>query len=92
MPISTENFTLSTSEATQIVGPDNMIQRVSIHNNSKEALHYIYVGNSGVTSSNGLHVDPGETLQLEIRPQDDLWAVSAFSSTSVGVLVVTKRD
>jgi len=92
MPISSSQFTLSETEATQIVVPDNMIQKVTLHNMTKSSNEYIYIGPSSVTTSNAIHIDPGETLQLQIRPGDDLWAVSDPDGLVVGVLVVTKRD
>jgi len=92
MPISSSQFTLSATEATQIVAPDNMIQRVHLHNMTKSSNEYIFVGPSTVTTTNAIHIDPGKDLEIELRPGDDLWAVSDADGLVVGVLVVTKRD
>lgn len=92
MPVTSSVFTLSDTTATQIVAPDNMIQRVTLHNMTKSSNEYVHIGPSTVTTTNSIHIDPGGTLQIELRPQDDLWAVSNPDGLDVGVLTVTKRD
>jgi Neuraminidase (sialidase) len=92
MPVASAVHTLSDTTATQIVNPDNMIQRVTLHNMSKSSNQYIFIGTETVTTTNAIHIDPGETMQLQLRPNDDLWAVSNPDGLDVGVLVVTKRD
>jgi hypothetical protein len=92
MPVTSSLFTLSDTTATQIVAPDNMIQRVTLHNMTKSSNEYVHIGPSTVTTTNSIHIDPGETLQIDLRPQDDLWAVSDPDGLEVGVLVVSKRD
>lgn len=92
MPVASSVHTLSDTTATQIVAPDNMIQRVTLHNMSKSSNQYIFIGPETVTTTNAIHIDPGETMQLQLRPNDDLWAVSDPDGLDVGVLVVTKRD
>ena len=92
MPVTSSLFTLSNVTATQIVEPDNMPQMVYIHNMTKSSNEYIFVGPSTVTTTNSIHIDPGDNLNIELRPGDDLWAVSDPNGLEVGVLVVTKRD
>jgi len=92
MPVKSSVFTLSNVTATQIVEPDNMGQEVHIHNMTKSSNEYVHVGASNVTTTNSIHIDPGEDLHLELRPGDDLWAVSDPSGLEVGVLTITKRD
>jgi len=92
MPVKSSVFTLSDTTPTQIVGPDNMIQQVTLHNMTKSSNEYIFIGPETVTTTNAIHIDPGETMQLQLRPNDDLWAVSDPDGLVVGVLVVTKRD
>ena len=92
MPVSSALFTLSDTTATQIVEPDNMPQEVRLHNMTKSANHYIFIGPSTVTTTNSIHIDPGDDFSIELRPGDDLWAVSDPDGLEIGVLTVTKRD
>ena len=92
MPVTSAVFTLSDTTATQIVGPDNMPQAVRLHNMTKSSNEYVHVGPSTVTTTNSIHIDPGDNLSIELRPGDDLWGVSDPDGLDVGVLVVTKRD
>lgn len=48
--------------------------RLFIHNNDNTDA--VYLGGSGVTTSNGLMVDKGEMIQLTVSPTDLLYAVS----------------
>jgi len=92
MPVANAQFTLSNVTATQIVAPDNMPQEVHLHNMTKSSNEYLFIGNSGVTVSNGIHIDPGGDRTITLRPGDDLWAVSNPNGLEVGVLIVAKRD
>ena len=92
MPVKSSIFTLGTATATQIVEPDNMPQMVYMHNMTKSSNAYVFVGPSTVTTTNAIHIDPGDDLHIELRPGDDLWAVSDPDGLEVGVLTVTKRD
>ena len=92
MPVRSEVFTLSDTTATQIAGPHTMGQEVHLHNMSKSSNNYVHVGASDVTIANSIHIDPGQNLHLELRPGDDLWAVSDPDGLEVGVLTIVKRD
>ena len=92
MPVKSSQFTLSNVTPVQIVEPDNMGQEVHLHNMTKSSNEYVFVGTSDVTTTNAIHIDPGEDLHLELRPGDDLWAVSNPDGLIVGVLTITKRD
>ena len=92
MPVTSAVFTLSNVTATQIVEPDNMIQEVHLHNMTKSSNEYVHVGPSTVTTLNSIHIDPGKDMTIDLRPGDDLWAVSNPNGLDIGVLVVKKRD
>lgn len=92
MPVTSAVFTLSNTTATQIVEPDNMSQEVRLHNMTKSSNAYIFIGPSTVTTTNSIHIDPGDDFQIELKPGDDLWAVSDPDGLVVGVLTVRKRD
>jgi hypothetical protein len=84
--IVNKHVTLGTA-AQQIVEPSVMPQRVSLHNASKSSNNFIYIGGTAVTSSTGIHIDPAETLQLELLPLESIYAVSAPAGIVVHVLV-----
>lgn len=91
MPIFTDQITLGTA-AELIVPNANMAQQVTLHNMSKAALHYVYVGNSNVSASNSIHIDPGQNLALTLQPGDELYGLSDPGGVDVGVITITKRS
>jgi hypothetical protein len=91
MPITTAQFTLTANTARQIVPPDTMSQHVCIHNHEHNANKEIYIGNSSVTTTTGIHAVATQTSMITIGAGDDLWAVSAENGVVIQVLVV-KQD
>lgn len=92
MPIDSAVYTLTLGTAIQIVPADNMAQEVTIHNMTKSSNEYIHIGGPDVTVNNSIHIDPGQTISLTIRPSDSIWAVSDPGGLEVGVFRVLKRD
>jgi len=93
VPITHSLITLSSGTATRIVGADNMPHNVILHNMTKSSNEYIfYGGDNTIGTANGPHIDPGETLQLDLGPNDELWAVSDPNGLEVGVLDIRKED
>lgn len=72
-----------TTTAQSIVGVDNVEQFVTLHADGS-----VYVGGSNVTSSNGIHIQNGETLQLTILEACDLWAITSTGTNTLRVLKV----
>jgi hypothetical protein len=91
MPISTAQFTLTANVARQIVAPDRMSQHVCIHNHEHNDNKEIYIGNSSVTTSTGIHAVATQTSMITIGAGDDLWAISVDDGVEMQVLVV-KQD
>lgn len=91
MPITQNLLTLSLGTPVQIVEPQTQAQEVHLHNMTKSSNEYIHIGTSSVSTANSLHLDPGETMRLNLGPGDDLWAISDPGGLQVGVLVV-KQD
>ena len=83
MTLTTAQFTLGTA-ATQIVGPDDMSQRVTVHNN--ESGQQIFLGNSAVGTATGIHLDGKEERQITLNPGEDIWAIST-GSHSISVMI-----
>lgn len=92
MPIINAVYTLSDTTPTLVVEKDNQIQEVHLHNMTKSSNQYIHFGNENVSTSNSIHLDPGESLMLTLRPSDDLYAVSDPDGLELGVMVIRKRD
>jgi hypothetical protein len=91
MPIFTNNVTLGTA-AVEVVSPEVLSQEVHLHNMTKSSNEYIYLGgDSAITTSNTLHIDPGESITINLGPGDPLYAFSDPDGLDLGILVV-KQD
>jgi LysM repeat protein len=87
MSLTSNVFTLSNVTATKIVDTWNTPQRVTLHNMTKSSNEYVHFGPSTVTTTNSIHIDPGETIEVLVPPGDTLWAVSDPNGLVVGVFV-----
>ena len=92
MPIASALITLSSGTAVRIVENHHMPHDVILHNHTKSSNEYIYVGGPSVTTTNAMHIDPGQTIYLTMRPGDELWAVSDPSGLKVGVTDIRKGE
>ena len=81
MAIITSQVTVTTTSQS-IISIDNVQRDVLLH-----AKHDIYVGNSGVTSSNGYLLDNGDELRLSLAEGEDLFAVTGTSTGTLHILV-----
>ena len=92
MPIQTYAYDLATNVRTLIVPPSTQPQEVCIHNHEHSQNKEIFVGNSGVTTANGMHAVATQTSVINLGPGDDLYAISGENGTvNIRVLVV-KQD
>jgi hypothetical protein len=69
-----------------------MPHHVILHNMTKSGNHYIFYGGSAVSATNAPHIDPGETIQFDLGPEDRLFAVSDPAGLKVGVINIRKQD
>lgn len=90
MPIVSAQYTLSNATATKVVSAEPMQQTALIHNGD-HGNHIVYLGSSDVTSSNGMHLDAGQTISLPLDPGSDLWAIASHNGTLLTKLVI-KQD
>jgi len=81
--MTTAQITVTTA-VTLLCAPDDMSQRVTIHNN--EASQQIFLGDSGVATSTGIHLDGKEERQITLNPGEGLWGIASGSS-SVSVMI-----
>jgi hypothetical protein len=90
--LTNAQFVLSNTVPTKIVEPSVIPQQVHLHNMTKSSNSYVHIGNSTVGTANSLHLDPGESIALQLMPLDDLWAVSDPAGLTVGVLTVRQNQ
>ena len=81
MAVVTKQVTVTTTSQS-IIGVDNVTRDVLLH-----AKHEIFIGNSGVTSTNGYMMDNGDEVRLSLVDGEDLCAVSAAGSGTLHVLI-----
>lgn len=84
--ITTAQYTLTLGTAILVCPPHPEWQRVTLHNATKSSNEYVFVGPIGVSTTTGLHIDPGGTLQLQLNADEDLWAVSDPGGLTLHVL------
>jgi hypothetical protein len=76
MSINTAQFTVGTA-AVQILAPQTGHAHVIVHNATKSSNNFIWFGGNGdVTTSTGIHLDPGEDYQFVLQQGNQLWAIS----------------
>lgn len=83
MTLTTAQISVTTA-ATLLCAANAMSQRVTVHNN--EASQQVFIGDSGVTTSTGIHLDGKEERQIILNPGEGLWGVSA-NTNSVSVMI-----
>jgi hypothetical protein len=87
MPIYNNVVTLGATPRL-VVPPRNMGQEVHLHNMTKSSNEYIHLGGPGITADNSVHIDPGESITINLGPGDDLYALSDPSGLELGILAV----
>jgi hypothetical protein len=90
MPTTQTAYSVGTS-LVQVVAPDAMAQRVTIHNLESIAARQIWIGGSTLVQGQSVHVNSATILQLTIEPGDALFAVTTSGTYSLGV-IVQKQD
>jgi hypothetical protein len=86
------NLITLTATPQQVVGPATQRQVIHLHNQNKSSNNYIFVGNQTVSTTNSIHLDPGESKTITIEPLDTLWAVSDPVGLELGVLIVRQSQ
>jgi hypothetical protein len=75
-----------TTTSQSIVSVDDVTQRVYLH-----AKHATYIGNEGVTSSNGYLMDNDDKLDIFLNAGEVLHAVAGTGSGTLHVLITAQR-
>ena len=81
MAIINSQVTVTTTSQS-IVSVDNVVRDVLLH-----AKNPLYIGNSGVTSSNGYLLDDGDEVRLSLAEGEKLFAVTGTSTATLHNLV-----
>jgi len=78
-----QNFSVTPGAAVKILDSQNFEQHVYIHNNHSNKM---YLGGSDVSSTNGLHLDNGQFIELRIPQDNELYAISEGTTGDIVVL------
>jgi hypothetical protein len=95
MALVSRQVTCSDTVAKRIVGADNMPHRAVLHNATKSSNEYIYIAGGSAASFStvaGMHIDPGQTIYVDLAPNDELWATSDPDELVVQVLDMRRND
>jgi hypothetical protein len=94
MPIINRQVTLSDATPTQIVGSHNLPHDVILHNASKSSNQYVWIAGSSATAgtNTAMHIDDSQTVNMRLRPGDELWAISTPSGLIVHVTDIRRNN
>lgn len=94
MALISSKVVCSNTVAQRIVGMDNMNHRAILHNATKSSNEDIYIGGSSAVanSTSGLHIDPGQTIYVNLAAGDELWATSDPNGLTVQILDMRQND
>jgi len=90
MPITQTAYSVGTT-LVQVVAPDTMPIRATLHNLESVASRQIWIGGSGLVQGQSVHLNTSVVLQLTLDPGDALYAVTTSGTYSLGV-IVQKQD
>ena len=83
----TNNLVTLTTSAQLVAQASVNPQFVTLHNMTKSSNSYIHYGSANAGTANSPHIDPGETLRLELLPGEALFALSDPTGLTLGVLI-----
>lgn len=95
MALISRQVTCSDTVPQRIVGHDNMPHRAILHNATKSSNEYIYIAGGSAQAIGtvaGMHIDPGQTIYVDLAPEDELWATSDPDGLIVHVLDMRQND
>lgn len=90
MPYTSTHFSVGTTRV-KIVVPRASNQKVIIHDHDHSSNNEVFIGDSTVTTSNGLHIPKTESIQLDLVAGDDLWAVASGNSVALHVMAIRQN-
>jgi hypothetical protein len=90
MPITQTTYSVGTS-LVQVVAPDTMPVKATLHNLESVAGRQIWIGGSTLVQGQSVHINSANILQLTLDPGDALFAVTTSGTYSLGV-IIQKQD
>jgi hypothetical protein len=90
MPITQTAYSIGTA-VTQIVAPDIMPVRATIHNLETVAGRVIWIGGSALVQGQSVEINSAVFLQITLDPGDALFACTTSGTYSLGVMI-QKQD
>jgi len=90
MPITQTAYSIGTA-VTQIVAPDIMPVRATIHNLESVAGRVIWIGGSALVQGQSVEINPAVFLQITLDPGDALFACTTSGTYGLGVMI-QKQD
>lgn len=83
MPFETAQFSLSKGVRVKIVTAKATAQHICIHNHEHQLGKEIFIGDSTVTSTTGIHAVATQTSMITLNPGTDLWAITEENTGAV---------
>lgn len=71
-----------TTTATLLIAADNQARTCYLHSGSGS----VYVGGSDVTSSTGLHLENGTTIELFVPSKETVYGITSAATQTMRVL------
>lgn len=92
MPVRTYSYDLEKNVRELVVPANVEPQEVCIHNHEHALGKEIFIGNSEVTTANGMHAVSTQTSTITLNPGDELYAISGENGTvNLRIMVVTQH-
>lgn len=92
MALTNAQYTIAEDTRVKVASADNMPQQIIVHENDHSSSTTVYLGDSAVTDTTGLHIHAGETLQMTLRPGDELYAYSSQGAPVLHVIQIQNND
>jgi hypothetical protein len=92
MALTNAQYTVAEGTRVRIASADNMPQDVIIHEGDNASSTKAFLGDSSVTDTTGLHIINGTSLQMTLRPGDELWCYSGQNAPVIHVIQIQKND
>lgn len=90
MPITQTTYSVGTT-VTQVVAPDIMPVRATLHNLEDVAGRKIWIGGSNLVQGQSIEINTSVYLQITLDPGDALYACTTSGTYGLGVMI-QKQD
>jgi len=90
MPISQTAYSIGTA-LTQVVAPDIMPIRATLHNLESVAGRVIWIGGPSLVQGQSVEINSAVFLQITLDPGDALYACTTSGTYGLGVMI-QKQD